>query len=176
MRFLREEVLKFVFKGHTSPRKNEHSWKEKRCCYLVFFCVLLLFLYFLSLLYIIGEREFFLTQLSNFSFIYLFIFIYIHILELPLEVWRVKIDLGLHSSNLFLPHLFICILFMFFLGFLRFILFYIYYIWQYFSSWIFYQYLLFKSLPFRFINSLYSTFCMCAHLPKFFCSSLCLSF
>ena len=75
---------------------------------------------------------------------------------------------GLHSGKLFLHHLFIGILFLFILGFLRFILFYIYYIREHFSSWIFYPYLLFSSLLIWFICSLYSTFCMYAHFPKFF--------
>ena len=65
-----------------------------------------------------------------------FIYIYIYcigILELSLEVWIVKIDLGPYSSKLFLSHLFICIMILFFLGFLRFILFYIYYICDHFG-------------------------------------------
>ena len=112
-----------------------------------------------------------------YSFVFLFfILYYIRILELPLEVWRVRIDLGLHSGKLFPPHLFICTIFMFFLGFVRFILLYIYYICEHFGSWIFYPSHLFNSLPIWVIYSLYSIFCMYAHLPNFFYSSICLSF
>ena len=135
---------------------------------------------FLSLLYIIGEREFFLTVYLFWGcplYIYIYRYIYcIRILELPLEVWIVRIDLGPYSSKLFLPHLFMCIMFLFFLGFLRFILFYIYYICDHFGIWIFYPFLLFSYLPIWVICSLYSTFCMYGHLPKFFCSFMYLSF
>ena len=67
-------------------------------------------------------------------FFILFYLYCIHILELPLGVWRVRIDLGLHLGKLFLLHLFICIIFLFFLVFLRFILLYIDYICEHFGS------------------------------------------
>ena len=66
-------------------------------------------------------------------------------------------------------------MFLFFLGFLRFILFYIYYICKHFGSWIFYTSHLFSSFPIWVICSLYSIFCMYAHLPNFFYPSINLS-
>ena len=144
---------------------------------MFFSVLLLLFLgFFLSLLYIIGEWKFFLIVYLPWGCPFVFLYC-IRILELPLEVWRVGIDLGLHSGKLFLPHLFICIMFLFLLGFLRFILFYIYYICEHFGSWIFYPIFYLELYQFNlFIYSLYYTFCMYIHLSKFFCSSICLSF
>ena len=163
-------------------QKNPRQWgrqPEREEVLLLFFLVLLFFLsvFYFFIVYRLWERVFPYCVSILGSFIYIYMYVYcIHILELFLEVWIVKIDLGLYSGKLFLPHLFICIMFLFFLGFLRFILFYIYYICDHFVIWIFYPFLLFNSLPIWVIYSLYSTFCMYAHLPKFFYSSICLSF
>ena len=154
------------------------TW-ERRGVATFFFSSLIFLEGFLFLYCISFVRKSFSLLCIYFGVIYIYIYMYvycIHILELFLEVWIVKIDLGLYSGKLFLPHLFICIMFLFFLGFLRFILFYIYYICDHFVIWIFYPFLLFNSLPIWVIYSLYSTFCMYAHLPKFFYSSICLSF
>ena len=134
---------------------------------MFFSVLLLLFLgFFLSLLYIIGEWKFFLIVylLWGCSFVFLY---YIRILELPLEVWRVRIDLGLHSGKLFLPHLFIWIMFLFLLGFLRFILLYIYYICEHFGSWIFYP---------IFYLELYQFNLFIHYILHFVCIYICLNF
>ena len=180
MGFLREDVLKIVFKGQTNPKQIGRLEREE-VSLLCFFLVLLvffrdsLFLYCISLI----RKSFSLLCIyfGAVHFYLFFIFLYCNcILELLLEVWRGLIDLGFHLGKLFLSHIFICILFMFFLGFLRLILFYIYYICEHFGSWIFCPSLLFSSLLGWVICSLYSTFWMYAHLPKLFCSSICLSF
>ena len=146
-------------------------------CYFVFFVFFSYFSwsFFLSLLYIVGKREFFLTMYLLWGCPFVFLYC-ICILELPLEAWKVKIHLVLHSGKLFFPHLFICIMFMFLLGFLRFILFYISYICEHFDNWIFYPSHLFSSLPIWVICSLYYIFCIYVHLSNFFYPSICLSF
>ena len=146
--FLERKSWKLYLKGIETLGKEEDNLREKRCCYLFFFE----FSYFswglfLSLLYIIGEREFFLTMYLFWGRPFIYIYIVFVSWSLSLEVCIVRIDLGPYSSKLFLSHLFICIMILFFLRFLRFILFYIYYIYDHFGIWIFYPFLLFSSLP-----------------------------
>ena len=63
MGFLREEVLKTIFKGHTSPRQRRRQPKRKEVLLLCFFVFFSYFScgYFLLLLflYIVGEGVFF---------------------------------------------------------------------------------------------------------------------
>ena len=144
---------------------------------MFFLCSSLIFLGASFFLYcILLVRESFSLLCIYYGVVRLFFLYCICILELPLEAWKVKIHLVLHSGKLFFPHLFICIMFMFLLGFLRFILFYISYICEHFDNWIFYPSHLFSSLPIWVICSLYYIFCIYVHLSNFFYPSICLSF
>ena len=157
--------MKTVFKGCTRPRQKSRIARERRDITTLFFLCSLTFLRASFLLYCISlVREFLLTVYLLWSCPFVFLYC--------IRIF----DLVLHSGKLFLPHLFICIMFLFLLGFLRFILFYISYICEHFDCWIFYASHLFNSLPIWVIYSLYPIFCMYAHLLNFFYPSICLSF
>ena len=139
MGFLGEELLKTIFKGHRNPRQEgkQPQREEVLLHFFIFFLSSLIFLedyFFLYCISLVRGSFPYCVSILGLSILYIQIYIYcIRILELPLEVWIVRIDLGPYSSKLFLPHLFICIMILFFLGFLRFILFYIYYICDHFG-------------------------------------------